>query len=105
MSEEQTEPDHQMELVMPFLCCQDQGGPYDATAFVSGCRFGEFQTKLRLHPIELADYVFPEMVAQYDLLAMKEGYAMKAEPWDEQPDEWVLVTFRLGGWDEEVPSE
>lgn len=81
-------------LVMPFVCCTSNGGTLDDHAFVVGVRYGVAETELRLSsPDEWADYITPDMVAQYDLLAMHLGYTMTAEPWEEHPDDWVLVTF------------
>lgn len=81
--------------VMPFVCCITNGGTYDDHAFVAGVRYGEHAWRLRTEKgAEYAAYVEPAMVGQYDLLAMDEGYTMTAEPWDEHPDEWVLVTLR-----------
>ena len=36
----------------------------------------------------------PEMVPQYDLLAMQHNFVMEVEPWDEHPDEWVFIVFK-----------
>lgn len=95
------EPDR--ELVMPFVVCVDQGGPFDSKAFVAGCEFERHNAELRACPGALAwqAYVVPEMVPQYDLLAMHHGFTMQSEPWDEHPDDWVLVTFTKGEADDE----
>lgn len=82
-------------LVMPFVVTTGQGGPYDSAAFVAGCRFEADAAELKAapHTLSWANYVYPAMVPQYDLLAMHHGFVMTAEPWAEYPDEWVLVTF------------
>ena len=82
-------------LVMPFVVCQSQGGAYDDAAFVAGVAFGAHQWQLTSCPDAQvwAAYVLAEMVPQYDLLAMDRGFIMASEPWEEHPDEWVLVTF------------
>lgn len=88
-------------LVMPFVICRSNGGTYDDHAFVAGARYGEAHYKLRAEsPDTWKDYVFPDAVAQYELLAMDQGYKMTAEPWDEHPDEWVLVTFNKDSGEE-----
>lgn len=80
-------------LLIPFVVVQSQGGPYDDAAFVAGARYGKIAEILHAKPEEFSTYEYPEMVHQLDLLAMHEGYAMKSTPWDEHPDEWVLLEF------------
>lgn len=81
-------------LVMPFIVCSDQGGPYDAAAFVAGATWQAIDSELeRDKPIITSHYVDPALVAQLDLSAMRHGYRLEAAPWDEHPDEWTLVTF------------
>jgi hypothetical protein len=88
------EPQREWGLVMPYVVCQSQGGPYEDQSFVAGARFGGDMAELRAEkPATWQSYVYPGMVPQYDLLAMEQGYTMTSEPWDEHPDEWVLVTF------------
>lgn len=93
------EDDVRYGLLMPFVVCQSQDGPYDDAAFVAGASFTAHQQQLIAAPntLKWAAYVFPEMVPQYDLLAMDNGFLMESEPWDEFPDEWVLVTFTKAG--------
>lgn len=89
------EPEASYGLVMPFVVTSDAGGPYDSTAFVAGARFGQDATELKAElPDEWERYVYPPMVPQYDLLAMHHGYEMTSEPWEDFPDEWVLVTLK-----------
>jgi hypothetical protein len=103
-----SEPDFPEEgygLVMPFVVIESQGGSYKDDAFVAGVRFQQDRSELEAAPhiVEWANYVFPSMVPQYDLLAMHLGFTMTAEPWEEHPGDWVLVTFRRG--DDEGPDE
>jgi hypothetical protein len=83
-------------LVYPFVVCQSKGGPYDDSAFVAGCQFGQVAAEAKQIPKgqSRAWYVYPEIVAQLDLLAMHEGLHLTSEPWDEHPEEWALVTLR-----------
>lgn len=86
------------ELVMPFVCTTDNGGPYDSTAFVAGARFEALRNRLEVVAKHATDAVviepiYPEMSAQCDLLAMHYGYTMTTEPWEEAPDEWLLARF------------
>lgn len=88
------EQEHNMELVLPFVCCISQGGPLDDHAFVAGCRFYELKQRLEIgKPDVLTSFEFPEMVPLLDLLAMDLGYKLTHFPWPEAPDEWEQVTF------------
>lgn len=91
--EEPEEEEEGYELAMPLVCCKTNGGALDDTAFSAGVTFGQYMAELRERPAVWAEYVIPEVVAQYDLLAMQEGYTMVATPWDEHPDEWVFVVM------------
>ena len=94
----ESDPPEMAALVMPFVVCQSNGGPYDDVAFVAGARWGQDHHTVKTeNPDEWSAYVYPEMVPQYDLLAMDQGYTMTTEPWAEHPDVWVLVTFRKPG--------
>jgi hypothetical protein len=88
--------DLSFSLIMPFVCVTSNGGVLEGHSFVCGANYGAHAAKIRAdHPIEWGSYVSPDMIAQYDLLAMSEGYVMTVEPWDEHPEEWVLVTFAM----------
>lgn len=91
---DQDEPEY--GLVMPFVVCHDQGGPYDPEAFVAGWNAGVIDALLpivREHGCTVEKYVDPRLVPQLDLIAMRCGYTLTSEPWDEHPDEWTHVTF------------
>ncbi len=76
-------------LVMPFVVCAEQGGPYDAKAYVAGWRVGALDCRLELEqPKTWHGYVSPADVPQIDLVAMRHGYSMTTETYD---DEWTLV--------------
>lgn len=93
-----SEPEHHnFGLVMPFVVTTDNGGPLDSHAFVAGVRYGQDSEAVAKLLPTWSNYIYPDMVAQYDLLAMHYGYKMEAEPWDEHPDEWVFVTFTRDG--------
>jgi hypothetical protein len=86
------------EMAYPLVVCQSNGGPYDDDAFVAGAQLGQIVAELRERQPPLYErYVDSALVPQIDLVAMHEGYAMQAEPWDEHPDEWTLVTLRRQG--------
>jgi hypothetical protein len=84
------------DLVEPFVVVASEGGPYDDVAFVAGARYGQLAEKLtNEHPVEFSTYEYPALVPQLDLLAMRLGYVLTVEPWEDHPDEWVRATFRL----------
>jgi hypothetical protein len=90
-----TEDEPTYGLVVPFVVCETNGGPYDDAAFVAGCQFGGLDCRMQLGAPEVGPtYVASALVPQLDLAAMHRGYSMTAEPWDEYPDEWTLVTLR-----------
>lgn len=90
--------DGEYALVMPLVVCESNGGTYQDHAFVAGCEFGHIEGLLEAGaPATLERYVRTETMPQYDLLAMHAGYSIKAEPWDEHPDEWTYVVFTKNG--------
>lgn len=104
MSDEPVPSDRDYGLVMPFVVCEDQGGPFDSGAFVAGYECGACD--LMLHSLKRVGgtfqrYVDPRIVAQLDLIAMQHGYEVTSEPWNEHPDEWTLVTFAPAATPEE----
>jgi len=78
-------PDY--ELVMPFVIVKSQGGIYDDAAFVAGANCGQFMTELQALAAHRAlphpRYVRPEVLPQYDLIAMRYGYQLRHEDLDE----------------------
>lgn len=96
--EDPMEDDGEYGLVMPFLCVQSAGGPFDDHAFVEGVRYAMVQNHLDLIPDAVVAFTYqvyadPAMAEQYDLLAMHHDCTSSSEPWDEHPDEWALVTI------------
>ena len=96
-------------LVMPFVVCQSEGGPYESQAFVSGVSCGVIDETLRqlaalaqhgLTAATVERYVAPALLPQLDLVAMRHGFTLTSEAWDEHPDEWALATFTKQGADE-----
>jgi hypothetical protein len=85
-------------LVMPFIVCDDHGGPYAADAFVGGVYYGEIDAVAKLGEVALPRlaqgwYVPVGLVPQLDLLAMHHHLAMTIEPWADHPDAWAHVSF------------
>jgi hypothetical protein len=78
-------------LVMPFVVCVSNGGPFDDEAFVAGYECGMLSTRLDGGPNVLIFTAHTANVPQLDLIAMQRGYRMIQEPTDF--DEWTGVTF------------
>lgn len=85
-------------LVMPFVVCQSQGGPFDDDAYVAGYEMGLLDAHLRhWEPEDLLaqGYLDQTMRAenqpQIDLIAMKHGFTAQ---FDDAGDGWTYVTLR-----------
>ena len=85
--------DGEFGLVMPFVVTADNGGTYDARSFVAGARMEAVRRRCEAGEVQIESYEPPPLVPQLDLIAMRYGYTMTEEPWDEHPDEWTLVTL------------
>lgn len=95
MSEELGEAEYGM--VMPFVVCASQGGPHEDGAFVAGFECGKLDTLLEhVHPPTHDGMYRTDSMPQIDLIAMRHGYVMTAEPWDEHPDQWTRVILEQG---------
>lgn len=89
--QEDDEPGY--EMVMPFVVCASEGGPYDDAAFVAGVRMASIQHALEARPAKHVTYQHPHLLPQLDLVAMNAGYSMTTEAYS---DEWTLCTFTPG---------
>lgn len=96
MTESESE-DAEYGLVMPFVVCASQGGPYEDQSFVAGWECGALDAKLAgvadVGGVTIVRHVRTASVPQLDLIAMRYGFKVTAEPWDEHPDEWSHVTI------------
>lgn len=95
-------------LVMPFVACESNGGHYQDHAFVAAYSAANLDETLRhlahlttngLTAATVERYVPPQLVPQLDLIAMRHGFTLTTEPWDEHPDEWTKATFTKGSTD------
>lgn len=77
-------------LVMPFVACQSQGGPFDDDAFVAGFNMGKLDTELKAKPDFLRSIVTRQTRDQVDLIALSNGYMATFTDADEQ---WSNVEF------------
>lgn len=83
-------------LVMPFVVCQSQGGPYEDEAFCAGWSLGLIAAKLSEYAVDrvpMTTVVRTPSLPQVELLAMQHGYLTAVEHFDGAPDEWSTVTF------------
>jgi len=92
-----------MSLVVPFIVCTSQGGPYDDDSFVAGFQAGEIDKALAVAMTAGARVatwtVRTALVPQLELLAMHRGFMhIEAVEIGEDEDhpampEWSVVTF------------
>lgn len=88
------------ELVMPFIVCQSQGGPYEDAAYVAGYEAGKLDAELALGPRHVVAFWPPNPsfhagnAPQLELIAMKNGYMVR---WASEVDGWVGGVFLKSG--------
>ena len=81
--------DVEFGLVMPFVVCASNDGPYDDQAFVAGYECGHLAARLQFEkPALLRLPVRTSSLPQVDLIAMNGGYAIQTQP---EQDGWVSV--------------
>lgn len=87
--------DHGFSLVMPFVICATQGGPFDDDAFAAGCQCGVIDTEAStIGTGRKKTWTVPTtIVPQLDLIAMRYGCLMVKQENEEFP-EWVDIEFR-----------
>jgi hypothetical protein len=79
-------------LVMPFVVCQSEGGPYEDEAFVAGYDLGVLDTLLDAKPLVVHRTMRSESLPQVELVAMKHGYTVRhGAPTGD--DDWTFVEF------------
>jgi hypothetical protein len=85
------------DLVMPFVACVSNGGPFDDDAFTAGYQAGLLDKALEVLAAagasELPATVFTPLLPQLDLVAMRHGFQLTAVP-AEDTGTWSFVTFR-----------
>lgn len=72
MSDE-NEPEEQYELVLPFLCCSDNGGTYDPNAFTAGFSVGQIYQSLA-NGQSFSGWIPQDTRETVDLIAMRYGF-------------------------------
>jgi hypothetical protein len=90
-----TDEPAEYDLVMPFVACASQGGPYDDDSFVAGFHAGALDRSLGV--IEAAGgtgmraTVNAALVPQLELVAMRYGYTLKIT--ESGTATWVYAEF------------
>lgn len=83
-------------LVMPFILCTSEGGPYDDEAFVAGYECGWLDSHLETCKSLLATpdsrYVHTNVLRQLDLICMSHSFRLTKGQVDDS-GEWTWVTF------------
>jgi len=86
-----------MALLVPFVACQSQGGPYEDAAFAAGFEAGKIWAELEVAHAINADSamrtVHSTLIRQYDLIAMHHGFHHLLVAEVEDMPEWSFVTF------------
>lgn len=78
------------DIVLPFVVCQSQGGPYEDDAYVAGYEIGEISTMLAQNAfLEWERPVHTGNLAQLDLVAMRWSYIVAERV--EVDDTWTAV--------------
>lgn len=87
-------------LVMPFVACTSQGGPYDDAAFVAGFECGQIDRALQVIAAaggNTATFtVGTDVVKQLELIGMNRGFPIvhtEAAFEGEKYADWHTVTF------------
>jgi len=88
-----------MELAIPFVVCDDHGGPYDAEAFTAGYQAGRIDMALAAAAAvgaKSASYtVYSTLVHQLELVGMYRGFPVMTAEQPEEAQEWTFVTFAV----------
>jgi hypothetical protein len=85
--------DSAFELVMPFVVCTSQGGPYDDLPFAAGYELGRIDATLAGNN-DWRGTVRRESLPQLELIAMNHGRVIKNE--DDDGNAWLLVRVTRG---------
>jgi hypothetical protein len=93
---EDEEPE--VELIMPFVVCTSNGGPFDDDAFVAGYQAGQIDNTLATIAsggvTELRITVYVDLLPQLELIAMRYDFSLAADAPSGENLEWTHVTFR-----------
>lgn len=80
---------HEMQLVMPFVVCKSNDGPYDDDSFTAGWHCAQIDWALQVGELTGATRfgftVRTASLPQFDLIGMRRGYTMTTVDWSEEP--------------------
>jgi hypothetical protein len=86
------------ELLVPFVACVSQGGPFDDNSFVAGFQAGQLDQALAAAAVVTATEVvvmtFTALTRQLELIAMRRGFPLMTAEVVEAAPEWSNITFR-----------
>lgn len=88
-------------LVMPFVVCRTNGGPYDDQSFVAGYQVAAIDSALVVAAaigasvIPVAQCVYRPLLPQLDLVGMRHGYRMRSHDVTagDDAETWSTVEF------------
>lgn len=90
------------ELLVPFVCCESEEGPYEDISFCAGVQYGMLRGSLVWHQAfetngDIDWHPMPKALAkQLDLLGMEFGYEVEFEPVeDDEFENDVFVNVRF----------
>ncbi len=85
-----------MELIMPFVACASQEGPYEDQAFVAGYQSGQINQVLTVGAAigarSFTFTIYTPLAKQMDLIGMRHGYDTATTILDGY-EMWSTVTF------------
>lgn len=90
---EEDHGDVEYDLVMPFVVCASQGGPFDDGAYVAGYEMGRLDADFEVAAAVFERTIRTDNVPQAELLAMKHEWQMESRPDPIYASEWSLVRF------------
>jgi hypothetical protein len=81
-------------MIMPFVACQTNGGPFDDGSFSAGFAAGQLWAELECGDVPSDRPILVELADQMDLIAMNFGYRMEVLVEAEtELAEWMMVRF------------
>jgi hypothetical protein len=95
-----SDEDHEVsyEIVMPFVVCASNGGPFEDSAWVAGYEMGLLAAELRSTTESVIERtVRTANVPQADLLGMDTGFDVESRPAEISGEEWSYVRFTKPG--------
>lgn len=86
------DPERAYAMLMPFVTVASKGGPHDDNSYVAGWEMGALDHRLGMSRWAFSTTLHAENAPQIDLIAMKNGYEVDLQPYEDYP-EWCLAKF------------